>query len=162
MNLRDKLTGMFMEEAKKYFREQNEEPIPPGEEDDEKLQGAEVAPTKKPKKEDKEAAGEKKDKNEFQKVDDITKEIDFSSLKNKGRLELLEIIIDSAQNSEEEGDKFDKFMGKVSSMVDDYLDAIEGEEEGKEEEEGEGEEEEESGEAAPEEGAEEEGEEEEK
>jgi len=60
------------------------------------------------------------DSSEFEKVDDIMKEIDLSKVNNDGRMELIEIVIDSAQNSDDEDDDFNEFIEKLMEMIEEY------------------------------------------
>lgn len=74
-------------------------------------------------------------KKQFKKVDDILKDVDLSELTNKGRMELIEIVLDSAQNSEEEKEEFEDFIEKLLETVEDYKKEKPEEKEPKEEEE---------------------------
>lgn len=70
------------------------------------------------KKESEEEDGKRK--SETDKVDEIIKQIDLIKIKNKGRLELIEVVIDSAQNSEKEADDFQKFIDDVTELISGY------------------------------------------
>jgi len=72
-------------------------------------------------------------KDAFKHVDEILKDVDLKVLTNEARKELIEIIIDSAQNSEEEEDDFESFVEEMKELIENYK--IDGKNEEEEEEE---------------------------
>ena len=66
--------------------------------------------------------------NAFKKIDEIMEKVNFNDLKNDERLDVLEILIDSAQNSEEENEEFDEFLEKAFDLLDGYQSKKEDEE----------------------------------
>lgn len=92
-----------------------------------------------------------KEEDEFNKVDEIVKDIDLAKINNDGRLELIEMVIDSSQNSDDEEDDFEDFVDKLFDMLERYQ--PEASPEDKDEEEPEPEDEPEESAAAPEEPA---------
>jgi hypothetical protein len=59
-------------------------------------------------------------KDAFKHVDEILKDVDLKVLTNEARKELIEIIIDSAQNSVEEDDDFDGFIEETKELIENY------------------------------------------
>lgn len=69
-------------------------------------------------------------KDSFDKVDDILEKFDLSKIDNNVKVELIDTIIDSLQNSTETDDEFSEIMNKIIKNIKSYK--FEGEEEEKE------------------------------
>jgi len=78
-----------------------------------------------------EEEGENKDA--MDKADEILSQIDLTDIDNDVRKELIEAIIDSAQNAAESDDDFSDFMTAIEEVIEDFRYEGEEEEEGQEE-----------------------------
>ena len=78
-----------------------------------------------------EEEGENKDA--MDKADEILSQIDLTDIDNDVRKELIEAIIDSAQNAAESDDDFSDFMTAIEEVIEDFRYEGEEEEEGGEE-----------------------------
>lgn len=103
-----------------------------GEEKENKKEEKEENKKKESKKDDflPEVDDDDSGKDSFDKVDDILEKFDLSKIDNNVKVELIDTIIDSLQNSTETDDEFSEIMNKIIKNIKSYK--FEGEEEEKE------------------------------
>lgn len=134
---REQLEKAFMEEFDKFLDRSNSAFL----EDDEMKDEGVDAEEAKGKEMDDEMVDDGEEAHAFKKIDEIMDKVNFGDLSNDERLDVLEILIDSAQNSDEEAEEFDDFLEKAFDLLDGYQSSKEEEEEEPEMGEDEGEEE---------------------